>query len=438
MLVQRLTKQQIESKFPELAAALTAEDAWGLLPGAQWPKGSGHTHVAPGIGKGLHEVWRLMVRPCQDFPKGREIVMVTGNEIAKADYAELRTHDKTYPLEMLNDIPMGPFMEERGRMTITRSMQNMLDELISKKATVVLEAPNLTMGIPPSMNKDEVTNKGVLLYHKMGPGGDITMQEVPATRNLDSLIQDTRGIMDDVHSQGPSSRGQVQGERQSGRAIDSAIAADEQGDSPLLSMLRRAMGRTGKRILAEGQRVWKPEYIFQVLGKNNRYEQKAFESANLQKGFDVRVLPDQGLPRGRAARLKLMTDAMKNGLLSDTPEARRARALVHITVDDDTIDFQASERALIKQEEEMFDDGREVPINWCDDDALHLEVHKSTCVQRLAHGAVEGKEDKFVLAIDYRMNHGNAHSKRISEGMQAQIGMSAAAEGKPDSAPAQG
>ena len=133
-----------------------------------------------------------------------------------------------------------------------------------------------------------------------------------------------------------------------------------------------------------------------------------------------------------------MTDAMKNGLLSDTPEARRGRALLKITVDDDTVDFQVAERALIKQEEDTFDKGRPLPVNWSDDDALHLEMHKATSTQRLAHGAAEGKEDTFIMAVQYRMEHGNMHSKRIADSIQAQLGMSAAAEGKSDSAPAQG
>lgn len=437
VLVQRLTKQQIEDQFPELADAIAAKDdakrdsRWSAIPGAKWPEGIDYDRVAPEIASGLYEVRRLMIRPCRDFPKGREIVMINGEEKSRADYPELRTRDKHYPLEACMDIPMGPFMEDIGRMSVSRRMQNMFDELMGRIADVTIENAAVYRGLPPGMDPDDLTNDAVNTYERRGPGGDVTLQAAPGIGSLGEAASLVHSLMDEQHSQSGPSRGQLPGPRTSGRAMDSAITADEQGDNPMLAMLRRWMGRVGKRILLEGQGVWDKEYVFQVLGQNNRFERHAFEKANLKDGFDVRVLPDNGLPRNKASRLKLMIDANKNGLMEDNPAARRTRSALGIAVDDDSLNVEAAEKALIKQEDEMIDSGVEVPINWSDDHSLHLHDHKKHNVERLAHGAPQEEQGKemWISARMYSEAHSALHSNELAKAMQAQLGIAAGEQG---------
>ena len=425
VLIQRLTKQQIEERFPELADALDKNESWSQLPGATWPMNTKNAHIAPNIDKGLFEVRRLMVKPCRDFPKGREIVMVKGCRDAKADYPKLRSVFQDYPIEEISDIPLGPFIEDHGRMSEVRPMQDIIDECMGKLATTALQWPNVLLGLPPGMDEDELTGSPVKAYRKRGPGGDITIAEVPVAQSLFGIINMTRGFIDTLMSQSGPSRGEIQGERQSGRALESAIAADEQGDSPLIAMLRRTWGRIGKRIIAEGQRVWDKEYVFNVLGKNHRFERRAFFAANLKDGFDVRVLPDQGLPKSKAARMKLVSNALKEGMFSDTPEAKRAREALHLVVDDDHVNYRAAEDALIKQEEETLDSGESVPVGWFDDHPYHLERHKASAVQYAAHGADEGNPEVFVLSMQKKEEHAALHSEKVAESMKAQVNMEA-------------
>jgi len=253
VIVQRLTKQQIEVMFPELADALSKENRWSAMSGAKWPEGVNYDRIAPEIAQGLYEVRRLMIRPCKDFPNGREIVIVEGDERARADYNELRTPNKDYPLEACSDIPMGPFMEDVGRMSISRRMQNMYDRLWGRAADITLKNASQFRGIPAGMDQDELTNRAVDTYEMRGPGQKVTIDAAPGLGNVGEGLALVSQVMDEQHSQSGPSRGQLPGPRTSGRAMDSAIAADEQGDNPMLAMLRRWMGRVGKRILLVGQ-----------------------------------------------------------------------------------------------------------------------------------------------------------------------------------------
>jgi hypothetical protein len=419
VLVERLTQQEIERRFPELADHVlsnvnseSGETGWGTLPEAKWPKEVNWGSIARRAGAGFFTVERLIIKPCKDYPDGQERATIKGMD-KEATTDGINTADKEYPVVTLQDVPMGPFYEDRGRMSISARMQQIYDICVSKMTDIMVKLPQACLNLPlgGGLNPDKIHNKAVLItqtHNQMRP----TIDSISTMGSLPDMAAFVSQAMDEVHSQHGPSRGKIPGTRTSGKALEEMVTRDIAGDEPLMAMLRRSMGRVGKRILMEGQRVWDPSYTFHVLGRNRRYQAKAFESANLKDGFSVRVLPDDGLPKNKVARMKMVSDWQKQGLLNDSIEARRARDMIGMAVDDDMYVSQPAEEMLIRNEEEQISAGQQTPVNFSDDHILHRIRHKARNTERLANGQTSPE------ILEAANDHDMMHIQKMQEEMQ--------------------
>lgn len=420
VVTERQTQQDIERRFPELAEKIEkrtgadGETGWRALTPAKWPNEVNYEGVAGKIGEGMFLLRHLYIRPCGDFPEGDHCLMVDGADDIKTVWGQIGSADGEYPFEELADVPMGPFYEDRGRMSISGAMQRVYDIAISKMLDLSIGASQMNVNFPPGCdaNEDDYTNKPILFSHSpdaLKP----TVQPLDTLGSLPQIVELAGSAMDEVHAQHGPSRGQIPGTRTSGRALEQMVAQDVASDEPLMAMLRRAMGRAGKRILLEGQRVWGDSHPFLVLGRNRRFQAKAFKSADLKEGFSVRVLPDDGLPKNKVARMKMIMGWAKEGLLSDTVEARRARDMIGSPVDDDLYAAEPSEEQLIRREEEQISLGVDVPVNWSDDHMLHRMRHRARNTERLSTG------DSPEQVQEAAMGHDLMHQQRMQEEMMA-------------------
>jgi len=417
VLVERLTKQDIERRFPELAQKVEElDEKWNTITPAQWPSPVDYHNIAGGINAGMYEVKRLFIKACKDYPEGDQRAILTGMDEEAAVWNEIGTADGEYPLEALSDVPMGPFYEDRGRMSISSPMQRVFDIALSKMVDLTIGAPQALVNFPPGTdaNEEDWTNKAFMVSHSpdsLKP----TVDTLDTLGKLPEIAAMASQGMDEVHSQHGPSRGKMPGSRTSGKALEESIAQDVAADEPLMAMLRRTMARVGLRILKEGQRVWPEAYTFHVLGRNKRFQGRAFKAANLDDGFSVRVLPDRGLPKNKVARMKMVSEFGKQGLLGDSIEARRAREMIEFPIDDDMLAAQPAEEQLIRQEEEKINQGIEAPVNWSDDHMLHRMRHKQQNTERLSQGEVDPR------ALEVAMQHDLMHAQKQQEELMASM-----------------
>jgi hypothetical protein len=372
------TESMVRERHPELADRLS----WDKMDGAKWPDDMSLDSITDEMKSCCAMQRDLWIRPCRQFPEGIHRVFMVGAEDVLAEYPSLESPDGKYPGEVFSDVPMGPFMEDRGRLTISSHMQRSQDILISKAITVTVDSPQAFVGLPHGMTRDDVTNEPINYYAKLGQdAAAVTL--MPGIERLQQMLGIVQGYQDQVHGQGPSSRGIIPGTRTSGRAMEQATMADMAADEPFVAMVRRTMGRVGKRILMTGKEVWSDEYRFQVLGKHNLFESMSFKKANLKDGYDVRVMPDQGLPTNKAARMQLVEKGLQAGLFADTPEAARARELLGIHSDDEDIyETDQAEEQVIRREEEAISSGMAPPIHWSDNHPMHMARHRQGDVER--------------------------------------------------------
>lgn len=434
VLEERMTQLVIERRYPKLVEQIMASGGWKALPGAEWPDDVDFELMSPKLNEGCYTVTRLLIRPTKSkvcdarydseggvvneaspAPNGREFIMIAGlnGKFEKRD--DIGTADKMYPLEPILDIPMGPFYEDRGRMTISSRMQSVLDIAISKMLDVVVGGPQVIVGLPTggTLSRDDFTNQAWCFYDKV-PGQEPSIQDINGTTGPQNLIGLCMQFMGEVHAQSPASRGQAQGERQSGRAIEQLSASDVAVDEPFMAMMRRFLSRVGKRTLMEAKRVLGPNHPFVSQSKNQRFLMEEFNAADITGEYDVRVFAGRGLPDSKSLRWKMVIQGLGQiPLFSDAPEAIRARELLEMHIDDDEdYEYQDEEEQVIRFEDALILEAKEPPVTPADNHELHRIRHKQALNRaRAATGTVDDK----VLEVFTQ------HDGKHMAGMQAEM-----------------
>lgn len=381
------TLTQILARYPEFMDQGDEQIDFEALPGAKWPDDVNWDDLNPKLSEGVYNLRRLLYRPSQEYPEGHEWVSIVG--MAEEAYIErptLDTYDRKYPFVKLSDVPMSPFYNDRGRMSISSPAQRAYDIAISKAMDLTIGGPQTAIGFPigGNINRDDFSNSPFFFYDKV-PGQDIKVDQMPGLGNLGEVIQLCRSHLEEVHSQHGPSRGVTPGTRTSGSALEQLVGADMASDEPFLAMARRSMGRYGMRVLGEGQRTWPKSHTYQILGRHRYYETVAFHKAKLKEGYSVRVLPDQGLPQNKAARMQLTIKGLGEGLFANTEDAQKARDLLGIYADEDTLyGANQAEEQLIRKEEEQIATGMPPPTNWSDNHPLHYMRHRENNTTRLS------------------------------------------------------
>jgi hypothetical protein len=428
---QRLTRLEIEQRYPKIAAAITAthdesndSGGWDVIPGAKWPKDVTLDELSPKLSSGVYTLRRLMWRPQNKYPEGREYITIVGSEGIAEVRKKLDTYDGKYPLVTFSDIPMGPFVEDRGRMTISARMQRTLDIALSKTLDLTIGSPQAFVGIPVagSINPEDITNKAILYYDKI-PGQEIDIQPTPGMGNLAEVVELAMRFMAEVHAQHPAARGQA-APRQSGKALEHATQMDVAVDEPFLAMIRRSVARVGKRTLGEAKRTLPDDFNFAALGKYQRHQMESFRKTNLKDGFDVRVMPGGPLPDDKQAKVSLVIKGLGQiSLFSDEQEAIRAREILGLHVDGEEVyEIEQEEIQIIRTEDDLIANGDLPPVVWSDNHNLHLVKHKDADIRRRALGPVDAQVAKMA------QQHHDEHQAVIDQEMQKQMAMAAAAQ----------
>lgn len=405
------------------------ESRWGALPEcaqpALWPSESGFSSIEPSIEEGVYEVLRLFVAPCVRFPRGAQRV-IAGNKLVysyKDQDGEdwIATADNDYPIERLTDLPTGPTGFCMSRMKLSGSAQRLVDVAWSKICDVIDRSPADVMLVPqgrgPSL--DEWTNMSVQIV-PLPPGGQRPERVgMPSLEPLFNTIAFAGEKMRELTSQFQPVIGAPMGTRTpvgTVRALQQAAVMPEQ---PLEERIRAWIGRVGRRILLEGQRVWLEERLYLTLGKHQQYERKSFASAQLRQNFDVRVRPDDGLPKNRAERWQLVTQGLQYGLWANTPDAERARRVLSTNVDTDALAANQADEQLARKHFDAIKAGETVLANIFDNHLVHMATERYLAAQFASAGGVIDPDFERRLVMHY-----DSHVKGLAHDTQLQAAAS--------------
>jgi hypothetical protein len=394
---RRKTKKWLQSRYQGIEFPKD-------MAGAQWTNDSGLTSMMPGIEEALVQFDELYVLPCDELPEGSKRVVIDEKVVAEMP---IDTFDGGYPVVYITDTPLGPSFYNRGRMAFLTPIQTVMDEAWSKAVEVVRKHAYRTYFLPPASNvkASDITDKSVAIVEAaMFNGQQIQTVDMPDVSPLVSFVHFCTQVMEEIGSQHGPSKGEPVGTRTPAKAVEAYIEQSEVADYTFNMLLRGSMSRIGKRILAEGQRVWPEKKIFYVLGKNRRYEAQTFQAANLRGEWDVRVAPDAGLPRNKGQRMNLLTQALKAGGLGPMdPETRmptpiaihRYQELMNIDTDDQIFGNATYDREIQKarghfkalQDQarmalEMGVEPQGVTPGWDDEGPVHCMIEKQMLAEQ--------------------------------------------------------
>lgn len=431
-----LRKSLMESPLVAIDQYLTAEDIerrWKAVPGdaepAEYENNDRIDRLFSEMGKVLFRVSRLFFRPDKNrgWPKGRQFVICGGEVIDQVhddsgdDWIGVGNPKKPetleYPLVEFSDVPTGLGYWGRGRQTAARAPQKILN-IAWSKVSQVSTMPGLVIGIPygAALGTEELGGVPVQVV-KYNPvaGKGVEFWTPPQMPMYEYAINKAEQWIDEIYSQPPPSRGESPGSRFPASGIQMLVEQAELGDSPFGKMVMDSASRLAKKICIEGQMWWPDEMVEHVLGDNGRWQRVEFKKAELQEGWDIRVIADTGLPQTRQARLQAVQNLAQFQLLGDLQDPknqRRARKLAQFYTDEDAFDPEKPQTNNAKDEEVKLAKGQDVPIGWYDDDQVHLEHHLMVAVREA------DKMSPEVSAV--RQRHSDSHMARYSGGVAEQ------------------
>jgi len=326
------------------------------------------------------------------WPKGKMAVLV-GDTVIWEDKEWIGVGDKEkprsciYPVVDFSDVPVNVGYWGRGRQSVARAPQKILN-VAWTKASQVAALPGLMMAIPigSQISNEKITNAPVsIIKYNTAGGRGVDWYSPPRMDLYEWVIEKCSQWIDEAFSQPPPSRGVSPGSRFPASGLQTLIEQAELSDTPFGRLTIDAISRLMRLNLLEGQRVWPDEMVDYVLGDSGRHERAAFKKANLADGWDLRVLPDTGLPQSRSARLDQITKLAQFGLLGDMEdpkESKKARKLARIWTEDEAYDPDKQDEANAKDEELRFQTGEALPIREWDDDVVHIQYHLDRAKER--------------------------------------------------------
>jgi hypothetical protein len=418
------TRRMEDSPYVVLVEQMTREDIedrWGDVPkgvdGARWPEKSGMEQIQPGLNESMYEVNRVFIKPCRAYPKGASRVVLTG---AKKDLWKSKdggsetigTPDGAYPIVGVADIPCGYLDFGESRMNLMQGPQRIANIAYSRFVQTVTENPEISVWTPlgSGVNPDTWGN-GTTSFQNYNPVPGNKPQVIPTPTPTMSreLLGDMEGLINNVSSSSPVSRGQSEGSRMPVGTTRTLVEKAADQDAPLIERLKEGVSVIAERIIIEGRNVWKPNRIFLVVGTHRKYEAVEFTKANLKDHFSVRVRPDDGMPKNDADRWDYVTKGAQAGIwgpVDDPKTGAKIRRALEISTEEEEFSWGHKDDQAAYDDFLRMKDGEEPQVSLCDDHRVHYSSEKRYGVEeKNATGEPLGED------MEERMwGHWNAHA----------------------------
>jgi len=385
VLIEQMTREDIESR-------------WGPIPkgvsGTKWPEDSGMEAIQPGIDESLYEVNRVFVKPCASYPDGAARVVLTGSETdlwksMSGKSETIGTPDKAYPIVGVSDIPCGYLDFGESQMNLMQVAQRIANIALSRHVQAVLENPELSIWAPAGsgLNEDSWNNKTTSLqsYNPI-PGSNPKIVPTPSPQMSLGLLGTAEGLINNVVSSSPISRGQSEGSRMPVGTARSLIEKATDQNLALIERLKEGVSAIAERVIIEGRNVWKPNRIFLVVGTNRKYEAIEFKKADLKDHFSVRIRPDDGMPKNDADRWEHVTRGLQAGLFGpvDDPQTGvKARRALEIATEEEEFAWGHKDDQRAYDDFLKIKDGEETRVSLSDNHRIHYDMERKYAVEEM-------------------------------------------------------
>ena len=442
VLTERLTRQEIRSR-------------WGDVPmkldGASWPEKARMADIAKGIDRSLVEVNRLFIKPCDEFPRGAQrIVLADSHEdLFKATLPDdpgqewIGSPDDEYQIVSVGDVPLGHLDYGQSRMGLIQGPQKVYNTAYSRHVQAVKEMPVITILAPDTSGLTPATyhNRTVALMNYRAIGGHQPKIEVtPSPQITLETMAWSKQIIEDMHAQSPVSRGQAQGTRMPVGTFQGLVERSEDQDHVLIERLKDGVATIAERVAIEGRNVWPKRKVYLTLGAHRRFESAEFYKADLKEGFSVRIQPDNGMPKSAEARWDKVIKGTQAGVFgpaNDPATSEKSRKLLEILDEEEEFALGHIDEQRAYEDFLLLKEGREAPVSLFDNHAVHIKtetqyaVEEMTATQQALPPDLEERLTMHRLQHIEKQQESNAHAVAMQGMPQPQAPETPPAEGAP-------
>lgn len=343
------------------------------------------------------------------LPHGGLLITV-GGQLVYSKRDGLPYEHGEYPFSMLTGIDTGRFY----RKSVVESITDLQKELNRVFAQII---KHRTMAGKPMMVYDEgsldpkkiraVAGQWIPVRLGMNRPTPIPLQELPAF--VAQFIDRIKQFLDDISGQHQVSRAISPGADTAASALSLLQETDDNFLSTTFDSIDSMMETVGRQVLSLMVQFWDEPRLVKVAGFDNTFSSRMLKGADLRNGTDLRTESASDLPSSKAARNAQITEWMDKGYIPpelgleamgtgtlgkvrdrirvDRAQAQRENEEMRAL--DPSMIAQYNQQQLAMQQQQAADAAAQgmdpmqavqpqamYPINWFDNDAVHIEEHK--------------------------------------------------------------
>lgn len=266
------------------------------------------------------------------IPNGGVVVMIE-KEIVAASTDGMPFRHGEFPFHHITHVETGGFYRKSVIETMT-PLQDDLNRMYSQmtKHRNLMLAPMMFFDAG-SVDPRRIQNKaGTWIPVALGANKPtpVPLPEVPNT--FWQFLAKLREEMDNQSGQHDVSRATAPGADTAASAISVLQEADNNFMFDRIASTEQVIQGLAWHMIALAVQYWDEPRTVKIVGDDGALDVKQLRGADLERATDIRVESGSGLPEGKAARIAVIQDMMKNGFISpaDGLKALEMGSLVRI------------------------------------------------------------------------------------------------------------
>lgn len=325
----------------------------------------------------VFEFWHKFTK---NMPNGRYIKFT--NKIILED-SELPYSHGELPFERLTDLDVPEKLNGVSRIELIKNIQNMHNNINTLIAKNIYLTGHAKWVMPRGACKiEQLGNDNTVIQYQgpVPPQMVHTQPNTPEVYNYRESLKDDMGVIYGVHG---VSRGTPPAGITAGVALQFLNEQESERASTDIVKHNSFIKRLAKKTIAVCGDYYMPDdgRMLRIMGKNNKHMIKYFDSASLQKDYDVRVQSGNALPESKAGRMQRIIE-----LIQYKPDLLSAERLIELLEFGDTEKFTSLITEAVRSADSENEDilsGKPCgePEEW-EDHIIHWRAHSKAIQSR--------------------------------------------------------
>lgn len=225
------------------------------------------------------------------------------------------------PLVRITDMDIPEQLNGISQYELVRPIQNMHDNLSTLLAKNIYMMGHSKWVMPRGACKIESLGNDNTIVQYQGPVPPQMLQTMPNPPEAYSFRESLRNEMGQIYGVQGVSRGQPPKGITAAVALQFLNEQEQERNSTTVIKHNDMIKNLAKMTIAVCGDYYEPDdgRMLRIVGKNNKYSIKHFDSSNLSKSYDVRLELGSGLPESKAGKVQRIIEIMqmKPDLLSN-------------------------------------------------------------------------------------------------------------------------